>query len=38
LGPNSGLLEVVKNSISIDGLKKALFENFKEITTLKQFF
>lgn len=38
VGPGEGLMEMVKNSTTFDGLHKTLHEKYKPIKNLDQFF
>ena len=38
LGPSAGIIEMVKDAITIDNLKQKLSKSFKDIISLNQFF
>lgn len=38
LGPDCGLIEMIKDSITMDALKRKIYENYKDLSSLNQFF
>jgi len=38
IGPEAGIVEMVKNATTIDSLKRTLHQDFKEISGVYDFF
>ena len=38
MGPSAGILEMVKDSVTLADLKKNIYENYEEIKDLNKFF
>ena len=38
MGPNCGIIEMIKDSVSIDRLKQKLNKEFKRNVSLKEYF
>ena len=36
--PDCGIVEMVKDSVTFDGLKRILYENYKEFNGINDFF